>query len=86
MLQLTADLKQEGIQWQEHRYLAGDIMPEHVHVNWQVIIVLTGELTFTDGSVLADGQSVRIPAGQSHGYTATKPTHSWSLWGANPNP
>jgi quercetin dioxygenase-like cupin family protein len=85
VLQLTANLTQEGIQWQEHRYLAGDIMPEHTHSNWQFIVVLSGKIAFTDGTVLATGQSVRIPAGQSHGYTATEPTHSWSLWGVNPN-
>jgi quercetin dioxygenase-like cupin family protein len=76
----------ESLIRQTHVYETGEGMPSHSHANWQLIAVLTGQLALVDGSVLVAGESVRIPAGQSHGYIATEPTVVWSTWGAHPNP
>jgi quercetin dioxygenase-like cupin family protein len=75
--------KREGLIRQEHQYPVGDGMTTHRHKDWQFIAVLTGRLKMLDGQVLASGESILIPAGQDHSYTALEPTTTWSMWGPN---
>jgi quercetin dioxygenase-like cupin family protein len=80
-VEVVAKLDSPPVLFHEHLYASGEVMAVHKHTTWQILIVLSGCLIMWDGQVLNPGDSLRIPAGVTHGYIADVPTRIWSVWG-----